>query len=52
MDDLRQAWEQDGHVVLRDVAPTEQIAAYARELVAERDCRRRVETDPPSPVEF
>jgi hypothetical protein len=37
MDDLRQAWEQDGYVVLRGVAPTEQIAAYARELAANRD---------------
>jgi hypothetical protein len=37
MDDLRQAWERDGYVVLRGIAPTEQIPAYARELTADRD---------------
>jgi hypothetical protein len=37
MDDLRQAWERDGYVVLRGVAPTDQIAAYAQELTADRD---------------
>jgi hypothetical protein len=37
MDDLRQAWERDGYVVLRGVAPTEQLAAYADELAAERE---------------
>ncbi len=37
MDDLRQAWEQDGYVVLRGVAPAEQIAAYTHELDANRD---------------
>jgi len=37
MDDLRQAWERDGYVVLRGAAPTEQIAAYAHELTANRD---------------
>jgi hypothetical protein len=37
MDDLRQAWEQDGYVVLRGVAPTEQIAAYANDLATNRD---------------
>jgi hypothetical protein len=37
MDDLRQAWEQDGYVVLRGAAPTEQIAAYAHELATNRD---------------
>jgi hypothetical protein len=37
MDDLRQAWEQDGYVVLRGVAPAEQMAAYFCELVAEHD---------------
>jgi hypothetical protein len=37
MDDLRRAWERDGYVVLRGAAPTEQIAAYAEELVAELD---------------
>jgi len=37
MDDLRQAWEQDGYVVLRGVAPTAQIAAYAHELAANRE---------------
>ena len=37
MDDLRQAWERDGYVVLRGAAPTEQIAEYARELDADRD---------------
>lgn len=37
MDDLRQAWEQDGYVVLRGVAPTDQTAAYAHELAANRD---------------
>jgi hypothetical protein len=37
MDDLRQSWERDGYVVLRGAAPTEQIAAYAHELAANRD---------------
>lgn len=37
MDDLRQAWAQDGYVVLRGVAPTEHLAAYAHELAANRD---------------
>ena len=37
MDDLRQAWEQGGYVVLRGAAPTEQIAAYAHGLAAGRD---------------
>jgi hypothetical protein len=37
MDDLRQAWERDGYVVLRGAAPTEQITAYAHELAAARD---------------
>jgi hypothetical protein len=37
MDDLRQAWERDGYVVLRGAAPTEQIAIYVRELAAARD---------------
>jgi hypothetical protein len=37
MDDLRQAWEQDGYVVLRGVAPAEQLAAYVRDLASERD---------------
>jgi hypothetical protein len=37
MDDLREAWERDGYVVLRGAAPTEQIAAYAHELEANRD---------------
>ncbi len=37
MDDLRQAWERDGYVVLRGAAPTEQIAAYAQELATNRD---------------
>jgi hypothetical protein len=37
MDDLRQAWERDGYVVLRGAVPTEQIAAYAQELTAARD---------------
>jgi hypothetical protein len=37
MDDLRQVWERDGYVVLRGAAPTEQIAAYDRELAADRD---------------
>jgi ectoine hydroxylase-related dioxygenase (phytanoyl-CoA dioxygenase family) len=37
MDDLRQAWERDGYVVLRGVVSTEQIAAYADELAADRD---------------
>jgi hypothetical protein len=37
MDDLRQAWEQDGYVVLRGAAPAEQIGVYAEELAAARD---------------
>jgi hypothetical protein len=37
MDDLRQAWERDGYVVLRGAAPAEQIATYAQELAADRD---------------
>jgi hypothetical protein len=37
MDDLRQAWQRDGYVVFRGVAPIEQIAAYANELATNRD---------------
>ena len=37
MDDLRQAWQQDGYVALRGVAPIDQIAAYAQEFAANRD---------------
>jgi ectoine hydroxylase-related dioxygenase (phytanoyl-CoA dioxygenase family) len=37
MDDLRQAWEQDGYVVLRGAAPTDQVAAYAQDLETARD---------------
>ncbi len=37
MDDLRQAWERDGYVVLRGAAPIDQLAAYAHELETARD---------------
>jgi hypothetical protein len=37
MDELRQAWERDGYVVLRGAAPTAQIAAYAQQLADARD---------------
>jgi len=37
MDDLREAWEQDGYVVLRGAAPTDRIAAYAQELADARE---------------
>jgi hypothetical protein len=37
MDDLRQAWERDGYVVLRGAAPTGWIAAYAQELADARE---------------
>jgi hypothetical protein len=37
MDDLRAAWEQDGYVVLRHIAPINQISAYAEELAAARE---------------
>jgi len=37
MDDLREAWERDGYVVLRAASPTDLIATYDAELAAERD---------------
>jgi hypothetical protein len=37
MDDLRQAWERDGYVVLRGAAPVDQIVVYAQELADSRD---------------
>src|SRR4051794_11469155 len=37
MDDLRQAWERDGYVVLRGAAPAEALAAYPEELARLRD---------------
>jgi hypothetical protein len=37
MDDLREAWEREGYVVLRGAAPTGQLAAYAGELAADRE---------------
>jgi hypothetical protein len=37
MDDLREAWERDGYVVLRGAAPAAAIAAYAQELADARD---------------
>jgi hypothetical protein len=37
MDELREAWERDGYVVLRGVGSAAQIAGYAEELAAARD---------------
>ncbi|MCW2993841.1 MAG: hypothetical protein JWQ18_1336 [Conexibacter sp.] len=37
MDDLREAWERDGYVVLRGASPTDLIAAYDAELAADRE---------------
>jgi hypothetical protein len=37
MDDLREAWQRDGYVVLRGAAPAAAIAAYSQELADARD---------------
>ncbi|HWH96292.1 MAG TPA: phytanoyl-CoA dioxygenase family protein [Baekduia sp.] len=37
MDDLREAWDRDGYVVCRAVAPDDALGAYRRELADARD---------------
>src|SRR3954468_2004952 len=37
MDELGQAWQRDGYVVLRGAAPTGALDAYPQELAAERE---------------
>jgi hypothetical protein len=37
MDDLRQAWDRDGYVVLRGAAPADATAAYATEIADARE---------------
>src|SRR5690349_21748216 len=37
MDDLREAWEREGYVLLRGAAPGEALAAYGDEVAAARE---------------